>query len=398
MANRFSAEAEFSANYAGVSASAGAQYSQDAVFKSTHMYAVYSYDQRLYWVRFDQTWYDHFDSDFIDKAEKLPVWKLDRGTYNKYFDFFEEWGTHLIMKCHAGTRCHLKDEQAESSEERVEDFKANVKVAYKGLFGLDLTYTNKKEWESYQKMHKKVLRVLGGDNDKAGKLGNNPTQKNFEEWAASREKNKHSLVHAEIQSIGTLLSKSPIESLRELAKDRLSPAIAYASNFITLEGIIWVSQINVQKAWESVDCSIDLPGLVIKAGNVSDMHIEQGGNTPWKLKATRQGNTTVAIPVIIRAPIHPVEVVVKFSGGHAGPGAGFQFALLLSPFTTKGKDSVGWRTDISIAVVEGGTISAPSLAAWGVYNPFHQNYGSSGKVSHEEAASRLPELRELMVE
>lgn len=161
MSHQFDSEANFSGSYSDITASGGAQYSFERVFKSTTAYAVSGVAQDAYNLSVNNDWHKSVNSNFIQEAKELPMWKLNDTVYETYNAFFNRWGTHVMTQCFAGVRSQLKVEQEAQSEDRKEKFATNVKEEYKGAVGGDAKVEDSKEWSEYKKSRRELTKVLG---------------------------------------------------------------------------------------------------------------------------------------------------------------------------------------------------------------------------------------------
>ncbi|GKZ18119.1 hypothetical protein AbraIFM66951_005048 [Aspergillus brasiliensis] len=375
MARRFASEADLSASYSGVTASAGAQYNFERLFKSTYAYAIFCNAQDAYSLSLANNWHLWVNSDFIKEAKELQNWdQSNEKRYEEYDRFFRRWGTHVMTKCFAGVRYQMRVEQKEMTEERKDKFATNVKVEYEGVVGGNASVTDQNEKALYDKDRQRTVKVLGGDREKADLLSGDPSAKNYEAWTATLNQNKDGLVRAEITGLGRFLKDSPDSNHRALADNKLLPAVDYFSSFLTLTGKLTFLAVGMPQSgtWHWAECSIpSLPGL-----KITPEKVEGGWNvtqdTQWKVRVTRQGNNkdTVAVPLTITFPVVKSTSVI-FNNDYQGAGIPYTI-LSVAPYVYRknNKWEQDYRTTIHSETKGEHKVSGiASLDSWGVYPP-----------------------------
>ncbi|GAQ02957.1 hypothetical protein ALT_0278 [Aspergillus lentulus] len=110
----FEAKAELSVNYAGVSVSGSASYSQTSSFKSDSIYGLWSLDQKTH-------------SIFLDGDQTSTISEDFRRAYKS---FLGHWGTHYIKECYLGTRYLLRIVKKSESSDTKESMTANIEAEY----------------------------------------------------------------------------------------------------------------------------------------------------------------------------------------------------------------------------------------------------------------------------
>ncbi|KAF4221642.1 hypothetical protein CNMCM6457_001793 [Aspergillus fumigatiaffinis] len=360
MSERFSVSASLGASYFGVSASVSSQYNYESTFKSTSLYGICSFDQRIYSVVLETGWYENINEDMVGNANALPLWKVDHETYEMYKAFFHKWGTHIVVEGFMGTRYQLRIEQQETTQAMKESFALHVKVEYKAIMSSEVGYENEHEYKEYLKRRETQCKVLGGDPSKGGILARNPTSNDaFLEWQNSRSTGAtDALLNIRVDSLGTFLMNSP-EQAHKIASERLKPALDYFSCIGTVEGMLVVVPPQFAAylpAW--FECELtSLPGLEIIPDNVHGWTVRR--ISPSHIRVERAGSTqgSVSIPVRITAPMIPLDVTLRGNDVPSTKG------LWLSPVGGI-SSTLPYRTSVSITGREG-NIHIPSLKHWG---------------------------------
>ncbi|KAF4206729.1 hypothetical protein CNMCM8927_004502 [Aspergillus lentulus] len=210
LSKEFEAKAELSVNYAGVSVSGSASYSQTSSFKSDSMYGLWSLDQKTHSIFLDGDQTSNISEDFLRAVRKLPSWKHDDSSVkSQYESFFRYWGTHYIKECYLGTRLWP----------RISEYGSIVKA--KGEF--KSTETSSKFMRSCDTK----CYVRGGEATLAAKLADDPQDRTkFDAWVDSRKEGAtDAIVNVRLEEFGTLLKNSSDESHQRLGQ-QLSDAFS----------------------------------------------------------------------------------------------------------------------------------------------------------------------------
>ncbi|KAH8690041.1 hypothetical protein BGW36DRAFT_364773 [Talaromyces proteolyticus] len=380
MAERLSVSASASAGYMGVSATVSSQYSYETTFKSTSLYAIYSFDQQVYSVLLRDPWHSYIDERLIDHANSLPEWRQDTGTYEAFETFFYRWGTHLKL------------EQEEASSEIKESFALHAKVEYKSIMSSEVGYENESEYREYLKKRMTQCAVLGGAFDKAGKLAKDPTNNTlFVEWQESRSSGAtDDLTNLRVDSLGTFLMNSPNDVHKNVGR-RLTPALDYFTQICTLKGVLYCGPpLDISKpvpTW--FECEITpLPGLKITIGNTQGWTTRQ--LSPTHVRVDRAGSTSphCQVDITIVAPIKPVNVIFRGDWGDK--------MMLLSYFnvSTGSESRSGYHTVVSLLRGSEGTIHVPSLKHWGSFLPSTLSLAEQSSMTREYERLFSKEVRE----
>ncbi|KAJ5643563.1 uncharacterized protein N7484_006070 [Penicillium longicatenatum] len=308
MAHRFTAEASLTAQYAGVSASASAQYDYGRVFKVDSLYGMYSFNQETYHAFLaDAATNEFLNQNLTEDIRGLPQWDPNT-SFEKYSSFFEDWGTHLIVRCTAGTRYQLCIEKENMKEERKTAFAANINFEYKGIVSAEAKITNQLEYDEYRNTRRYQCKVLGGNPANNGNLAQDPTDKDkFIAWQGSRRNAEDdAIVNMEVQSIGQFLKGSRVPELKDQSL-RLIQATEYLSKFRKLKGVF--SAIDMVSEFDQAELKVDAPpGINIKATSVSDGW-EATSLAPNHLKFQHSlRGSTLFVDVEIYAPMVAVDV------------------------------------------------------------------------------------------
>ncbi|KAJ5962334.1 hypothetical protein N7501_007275 [Penicillium viridicatum] len=108
------------------------------------------------------------DPDFLTAVNKLPPWGETDAVKSAYETFFDNWGTHVIKRCHYGS---------------------NVTAEFGANFGTSIDGKKGDSFEEYQKQHMTTASVIGGDHESSLKLQREPDSKDrYAEWAKSNNK------------------------------------------------------------------------------------------------------------------------------------------------------------------------------------------------------------------
>ncbi|KAJ5183273.1 hypothetical protein N7492_000889 [Penicillium capsulatum] len=240
MIGTFKSSANISASYAGVSVSAGAEYSYENSTKLDSTHGIYSYDQRNYsvYIKGQGDTYNNINQVFTNAAAELPPWnENDTAARGSYERFFRIWGTHFIKECFYGTRYQLRIESKNVSSANKERWAANAKVEFSDVFEAGAEAENEEEYKSYLQQRERQCFVLGGDRACAGALANNPADKDlFNKWVETRGAENEAITGIKVDALGEFLCGSSSADHRKLGTNLSKGPDAKQ---IEVQGYIW---------------------------------------------------------------------------------------------------------------------------------------------------------------
>ncbi|EXM13891.1 Membrane attack complex component/perforin MACPF domain [Fusarium oxysporum f. sp. vasinfectum] len=239
LSRQFEAKAELSVNYAGVSVSGNASYSNRSSFKSDSMYGLWSLDQKTHSVFLDGDQTNNISDNFLQAVRNLPPWKPgDSSVRSQYQSFFRYWGTHYIKECFLGTRYQLRIVKEATSSDKKEEMSASIEAEYGSIVKAKGEVKSTAESAKYMRSCDTKCYVRGGEPTLAAKLADDPQDRTkFNAWAESRREGAtDAIVNIRLEEFGTLLKNSSDQSHRRLGQ-QLSDAFN-AVDMVTLEATL----------------------------------------------------------------------------------------------------------------------------------------------------------------
>ncbi|RFU79238.1 hypothetical protein TARUN_2950 [Trichoderma arundinaceum] len=336
LASDFDTQNSLSASYAGISASASAQYSYHSSLISSNWYAIVSVDHKSFLLSLQTDLYDNINPKLIAAAQALPPWSINTEVYATYMDFFNRWGTHVMLACTFGARYQLRVESDSSSKETRESFHTHVSAEYSGVASIkgDSSVKNTENYKSYLKTRSSQALVYGGADGPGVILSHAPDydsekyDKAFEDWANSlNDALATNLVNVRVDSIGKVLQGSPHPDHQEVS-EKLVSAMDYISKIRVLQGTIECTASGLVTN-PHYECLVDGdPGLELKylkalSGSIrgrqlspNQIGIDLDNTSSLEVRAGSNGK----VQVMVTTPPQPSNVHFKKPGdpGHWG--------------------------------------------------------------------------------
>lgn len=250
LASQLDVSASLSGSYAGFSASASGQYSFDSSMSSSKNYALLSVDHTSFTLNLKghKELDTRISEEFVDDVEQLPTWDLKDSVYERYMQFFDSWGTHIVKSCTFGARYQLKVEGQQTESQSKEEFEVNVSAEYSGVASVkgDVSVKQGGSYKNYHKTRKFQTRVYGGSDSSNTTLANAPDdpekyQEAFNSWAESlNDAAANNLISVQIDSVGNVLKNSSVQKHRDLAP-KLVSALDYLASMRLTDGVLKVA-------------------------------------------------------------------------------------------------------------------------------------------------------------
>ncbi|KHN94504.1 Membrane attack complex component/perforin (MACPF) domain protein [Metarhizium album ARSEF 1941] len=252
ISNSWSVNASASGSYSGVSLDASASYSFGTSLSQSNYYGFFGFEYSSFTLTLQKATIrnkSNVDPQLLADAATLPEWKAwndgtyrpDKDTYDKYMEFFDSWGTHLITHCHFGARFSAKVEIGKEKCESKESFETNLKAEFSGVASIEAGAKKNKEYESYRNSRKVDAYVKGGDQGLAAVSERRPQDSDdYNAWAKSIT-NETTLapVRLALTNMAEMLRKVAKTDEERKAAKNLSNAFAWLAKFQRIDGTVF---------------------------------------------------------------------------------------------------------------------------------------------------------------
>lgn len=241
----FGADASLSVRYLGVSGSVSASYATEKMFRQENQYAFYSFNSSTY-VAVLRDWADLLNETALKRRLETmprPFDENNESHVNEWKEFFDSWGTHVILNATYGARYQLvsllmpvllvrddirdmpslQEVHASNSENSVNNrFSSSVQASYNGIMAggeFDASVKSEEQYKAFTDFKQQNIAVKGGDANLANRLGAIPSDYElFIEWAESVA-SFSDLCNFTIIDVWTLMREAVAKELRDLAGD-----------------------------------------------------------------------------------------------------------------------------------------------------------------------------------
>ncbi|KAF9487886.1 hypothetical protein BDN71DRAFT_1348694, partial [Pleurotus eryngii] len=201
----FEADASLSVRYLGVSGSVSASYATEKMFRQENQYAFYSFNSSTY-VAVLRDWADLLNETALKRRLETmprPFDENNENHVNEWKEFFDSWGTHVILNATYGARYQLV-------------------ASYNGIMAggdFDASVKSEEQYKTFTDFKQQNVAVKGGDANLSNRLGAIPSDYDlFIEWAESVA-SFSDLCNFTIIDVWTLLREAVAKELRDLAGD-----------------------------------------------------------------------------------------------------------------------------------------------------------------------------------
>ncbi|KAG9218284.1 hypothetical protein CCMSSC00406_0009904 [Pleurotus cornucopiae] len=220
----FEADASLSVRYLGVSGSVSASYATEKMFRQENQYAFYSFNSSTY-VAVLRDWADLLNETALKRRLETMPRPFDANNeshVNEWKEFFDSWGTHVILNATYGARYQL-EVHASNSESSVNNrFSSSVQASYNGIMAggdFDASVKSEEQYKTFTDFKQQNIAVKGGDANLSNRLGAIPSDYDlFIEWAESVA-SFSDLCNFTIIDVWTLMREAVAKELRDLAGD-----------------------------------------------------------------------------------------------------------------------------------------------------------------------------------
>lgn len=313
------------ASYQGLSVNLDAGYGVYKELNSNHQYSIWTDNRPTYTERIKHP-ASHLNPAMIARAksELLKPWDPDDAkVISSYFDFFNNYGTHIITSMTYGWRYSLVIECDRSNSSTNKNFNAAVKAAYAPLAAvpgkpptLDIGLTRQKRLANFKDRAQMHPIVCGGDSDlssdlveKSWILGHsaNPDelQASYRAWCKARIPGVNDVaLTLQFQSIHSIYSVAESDDTLRSIGQSMKKALAYLACARSSSGWLTTS---------SSCATMRLLSPNARFGGVDGALMVQGRNKMIKIVLPDSANQVTAGFEILNDG-SPVQVEIEYQG------------------------------------------------------------------------------------
>ena len=247
LTDKLKSEGRAQVGYLGLSVNVGGGYSYETTVNRFSMYALMAINQFQFFTSLSVPRgreRDSLNPEFLAEVQKLPPWEESNDVKQRYLDFFNSWGTHVIQRCYYGCRYILQVETNNAALKDQTEYKAFVEAEFGRNFGTSGRITKEKAYKEYQSQRRTTASVVGGDQVNSLKLQRDPGKEElFDGWAESIENVENSAVTGvEAKTFGQLLNEC-----RMSQGSHITDALKYFTRAdgpkpITVNGYLYTTQ------------------------------------------------------------------------------------------------------------------------------------------------------------